>query len=61
MDYIILLVLFLIIIIGNDFLSSLAIKLILFIIFNLIIVYVFKFGLSLLNEVEDEDELTEEN
>ena len=36
-------------------------QLILFIIFNLIIVYVFKFGLSLLNEVEDEDELTEEN
>lgn len=48
-------------IMSNDFLSSLAIKLILFIIFNLIIVYVFKFGLSLLNEVEDEDELTEEN
>ena len=46
---------------GNDFLSSLAIKLILFIIFNLIVVYIFKFGLSLLNEAGDEDELTEKN
>lgn len=48
-------------IMGNDFLSSLAIKLILFIIFNLIVVYIFKFGLSLLNEAGDEDELTEKN
>lgn len=48
-------------IMGNDFLSSLAIKLILFIIFNLIIVYIFKLGLSLLSEAEDEDELTEKN
>lgn len=46
---------------GNSFLSPLAIKLILFIIFNLVIVYLVKFGFILLKEgKEDNDSSTED-
>lgn len=41
---------------GNNFLSSLAIKLILFIIFNLIIVYIIKFITKLLKESEEDND-----
>lgn len=41
---------------GNVFLSTLAIKLILFIIFNLLIVYIFKFGINLLKEAEENND-----
>ncbi|WP_027089760.1 HAD hydrolase-like protein [Thomasclavelia saccharogumia] len=41
---------------GNNFLSSLAIKLILFIIFNLIIVYIIKFVTNLLKESEEDND-----
>lgn len=40
---------------GTEFLSTMAIKLILFIIFNLILVYVFKMLYLLFTEVEDDD------
>lgn len=41
---------------NNSFLSSLAIQLFLFIVFNLLIVYIFKFGNKLINKLEDDDE-----
>lgn len=41
---------------GNSFLSTLAIKLVLFIIFNLLIVYIFKFGIKLLQDAEEDND-----
>lgn len=41
---------------NNSILSSLAIQLFLFIVFNLLIVYIFKFGNKLINKLEDDDE-----
>lgn len=46
---------------GNNFLSPLAIKLILFIIFNLVIVYIIKFGSILLKEGKVDNDSSTEN
>lgn len=46
---------------GNSFLSPLAIKLILFIIFNLIIVYIVKFGFILFKEGKDDNDSSTED
>lgn len=46
---------------GNNFLSPLAIKLILFIIFNLVIVYIIKFGSILLKEGMVDNDYSTEN
>lgn len=46
---------------GNNYLSTLAIKLILFIIFNLLVVYIIKFGYKFLNEVEKNDDASTED